>query len=132
MKHEIIAALDVPSAREAAAAVARIGDAVSFYKVGLELFLADGLDDGEVAALEERIRGTEGTGEVLFVDKSAAAERFTRAFGADALDLAGDNPLPRSFDVWPDGDFRNAFRYRPWMDRLAALPGVGIQLRHRA
>ena len=90
----------------------------------LELFLADGLDDGEVAALEERIRNTEGTGDVLFVDKSAAAERFTRAFGADALDLAGDNPLPRSFDVWPDGDFRNAFRYRPWIDRLAALPGV--------
>lgn len=42
MKNEIIVALDVPSAKEAAAAVREIGDAVSFYKVGLELFIADG------------------------------------------------------------------------------------------
>lgn len=41
-KHEIIVALDVPSAAEAAAAIREIGDAVSFYKVGLELFIADG------------------------------------------------------------------------------------------
>ena len=40
--HEIIVALDVPSAAEATAAVREIGDAVSFYKVGLELFVADG------------------------------------------------------------------------------------------
>lgn len=40
--HEIIVALDVPSAVEAEAAVREIGDAVSFYKVGLELFVADG------------------------------------------------------------------------------------------
>ncbi len=42
MKHEIIVALDVPSAVEAAAVVREIGDAVSFYKVGLELFISDG------------------------------------------------------------------------------------------
>ena len=42
MKHEIIVALDVPSAVEAALAVREIGDAVSFYKVGLELFISDG------------------------------------------------------------------------------------------
>jgi len=41
--HEIIVALDVPSAVEAAAAIREIGDAVSFYKVGLELFISDGV-----------------------------------------------------------------------------------------
>ncbi|MCL1910324.1 MAG: orotidine-5'-phosphate decarboxylase [Kiritimatiellaeota bacterium] len=40
--NEIIVALDVPNAGEAAAAVREIGDAVSFYKVGLELYIADG------------------------------------------------------------------------------------------
>ena len=39
--HALIVALDVPSAREAAAAVARIGDAVAFYKVGLYQSPAD-------------------------------------------------------------------------------------------
>lgn len=58
-KHSLIVALDVPSAREAAAAVARIGDAVSFYKVGLELFLADG---------PETLRLLAGEGKRVFLD----------------------------------------------------------------
>ena len=40
--NEIIVALDVPDAASAAEAVNAIGDAVSFYKVGLELFIAAG------------------------------------------------------------------------------------------
>lgn len=44
MPPDLIVALDVSSAAEAAAIVRRIGDAVSFYKVGLELFVADGPD----------------------------------------------------------------------------------------
>jgi orotidine-5'-phosphate decarboxylase len=38
----LIAALDVPSATEAKALVEKLGDAVRFYKIGLELFSADG------------------------------------------------------------------------------------------
>jgi orotidine-5'-phosphate decarboxylase len=38
----LIVALDVPSAAEARALVERLGDAVSFYKVGLELFSVPG------------------------------------------------------------------------------------------
>ena len=58
-EHELIVALDVPSAREAAAAVAAVGDAVSFYKVGLELFLADG---------PETLRLLKGEGKRVFLD----------------------------------------------------------------
>ncbi len=39
---DLMIALDVPSAREAADWVRRLGDSVSCYKVGLELFIADG------------------------------------------------------------------------------------------
>jgi orotidine-5'-phosphate decarboxylase len=38
----LIVALDVPSARQARALVEKLGDAVRFYKIGLELFSADG------------------------------------------------------------------------------------------
>ena len=57
--HALIVALDVPSAREAAEAVVRIGDAVSFYKVGLELFLADG---------PETLRMLRAEGKRVFLD----------------------------------------------------------------
>src|SRR5579864_1803130 len=40
----IIVALDVESPAEARALVARIGSAVSFYKVGMELYAAAGMD----------------------------------------------------------------------------------------
>lgn len=39
----LIVPLDFPTADQARAAVARIGEAVSFYKVGLELFATDGM-----------------------------------------------------------------------------------------
>ena len=42
MKNPIIVALDVENAREALSLVERLGEAVSFYKVGLELFTAEG------------------------------------------------------------------------------------------
>src|SRR2546427_10319961 len=38
----LIAALDVAGVEEAKALVQRLGDSVSFYKVGLELFMAEG------------------------------------------------------------------------------------------
>ncbi len=42
VRERLIVALDVPSAPEARALVTRLGDAVLFYKVGLELFTAEG------------------------------------------------------------------------------------------
>lgn len=41
-RERLIAALDVPSAAEARALAERLGDAVRFYKIGLELFTAEG------------------------------------------------------------------------------------------
>lgn len=41
-RERLIAALDVPSADEARALAGRLGDAVRFYKIGLELFSAGG------------------------------------------------------------------------------------------
>ena len=40
----LIVPLDVPTADEARALVASLGDTVSFYKVGLELFASDGME----------------------------------------------------------------------------------------
>lgn len=41
-RDRLIMALDVPAAAEARAVVEQLGDAVSFYKIGLELFMAGG------------------------------------------------------------------------------------------
>ena len=43
-RDHLIVALDMPTVEEARRLVAELGDAVSFYKVGLELLFAGGLD----------------------------------------------------------------------------------------
>jgi orotidine-5'-phosphate decarboxylase len=55
----LIAALDVPTVGEAEALVERIGDAVSFYKVGLELLAVGGM---------ELARTLRGSGRKVFTD----------------------------------------------------------------
>jgi len=60
MKHNpIIVALDVDSAEEARALVKRIGGAVTFYKVGMELYAAAGM---------EMVRELMGEGKDVFLD----------------------------------------------------------------
>lgn len=55
----LIVPLDLPTADEARAVVEAVGDAVSFYKVGLELFATDGM------ALARELKGA---GKQVFLD----------------------------------------------------------------
>jgi orotidine-5'-phosphate decarboxylase len=59
-RERLIVALDVPSAREARALVTRIGDAVGFYKLGLELLMS-----GDYFPLVDELAGA---GKQLFLD----------------------------------------------------------------
>jgi orotidine-5'-phosphate decarboxylase len=85
----LIVALDLPNLAEAKALADQIGDAVSFYKIGLQLFASDGM--GLAAALK-------ATGKQVFLDwklhdigatveKAAAALAGT---GADFLTVHGE------------------------------------------
>ncbi|MHB2166592.1 orotidine-5'-phosphate decarboxylase [Alsobacter sp. R-9] len=58
-RDRMIVALDVPSVAEANALVERLGDAVSFYKVGMELVYGGGLD-----LVRDLVRG----GKKVFLD----------------------------------------------------------------
>ena len=86
VKTDLIVALDVGSAKEAEATVGRIGDAVSFYKVGLELFIADGV---------ETLAMLRGRGKRIFLDLKLhdiprTVERSVKSamrFGAELLTI---------------------------------------------
>ena len=71
----LICALDVPTADEARALAGRLGDAVAFYKVGLQLFATDGMAlaralkaDGKQVFLDWKLHDIGAT-----VEKAAAA-----------------------------------------------------------
>jgi orotidine-5'-phosphate decarboxylase len=73
-RDRLIVGLDVPTAIEAEALVARLGDSVTFYKIGFELVFAGGL------VLAERLAGS---GKRVFIDLKlhdigATVEKATR------------------------------------------------------
>ena len=95
MKNPIIVALDVPSTEEAHALVDRIGDAVSIYKVGMELYAAGGM---------AFVRGLIMQGKEVFLDMKFydIPETIRRAVsqvadtGVKFLTIHGSGPVMRA------------------------------------
>ena len=80
---ELIVALDVDSRQSAVDAVKAIGDAVGFYKIGLELFTAEGPDV---------VRAVKDLGKKVFLDLKLhdiprTVERAVRSGGRLGVDL---------------------------------------------
>lgn len=80
---EIIVALDVPGKSEALAKIALLGDSVTFYKIGLELFTAEGPDI---------VRAVKGAGKKVFLDLKLhdiprTVEHTVRSAGKLGVDL---------------------------------------------
>ena len=80
----IIVPLDLPTRAEAEAIVARLGDAISFYKVGLQLFATDGM------ALA---RDLKAQGKQVFLDWKLHDIGATVEKAAEALAKAGGDLL---------------------------------------
>ena len=80
---ELIVALDVDSRREAVEKVEAIGDSVGFYKIGLELFTAEGPD--VVKAVKDL--GKKVFLDLKFHDIPRTVERAVRSGGKLGVDL---------------------------------------------
>jgi len=80
---ELIVALDVGSRAEAEAKIALLGDSVNFYKIGLELFTAEGPDV---------VKAVKGLGKNVFLDLKLhdiprTVARAVKSAGALGVDL---------------------------------------------
>ncbi len=130
-RDRLIVALDLPSVAEAEKAVADLGDAVSFYKVGYELVLAGGL---EFAARLAR------SGKKLFLDLklhdiantvSSATERAA-ALGATFLTV---HAFPPTMKAAVEGRGKSGLKLlavtvlTSWNDADLKESGYGIGVR---
>jgi orotidine-5'-phosphate decarboxylase len=87
-RDKLIVALDLPSYDEARALVDRLGSSVSFYKIGLELLFAEGLD----LARELKLEGKRVFLDLKFLDIGNTVERAVRAaarLGTDFITVHG-------------------------------------------
>lgn len=79
-RERLIVALDVPTVAEAEALVARLGEAVSFYKIGYALAFAGGIDFARALA---------GAGKRLFLDLKLHDIGYTVARGVESVARLG-------------------------------------------
>jgi orotidine-5'-phosphate decarboxylase len=79
-RERLIVALDVPSVAEAEALVARLGEAVSFYKIGYALAFAGGIDLARALA---------GAGKRIFLDLKLHDIGHTVARGVESVARLG-------------------------------------------
>jgi orotidine-5'-phosphate decarboxylase len=89
----LIVALDVPGAEEARRLVERLGDSVSFYKVGLELFMSGGAFD-LIAWLKQRGSKVFADFKLFDVPETvASAVRSLARHGADFATVHGNQAI---------------------------------------
>src|SRR3981081_1505806 len=79
-RDRLIVALDVPSVAEAEAMIARLGETVSFYKIGYQLAFAGGIDFARVLA---------GAGKQVFLDLKLHDIGNTVAKGVESVARLG-------------------------------------------
>jgi len=87
----VICALDVPTTDEARALVERIGDAVGFYKVGLQLFASDGMG----LARELKAAGQQVFLDWKLHDIGATVEKATAVLANAGCDLLTVHARPQ-------------------------------------
>ncbi|MET0408842.1 MAG: orotidine-5'-phosphate decarboxylase [Hyphomicrobium sp.] len=82
-RDKLIVALDLPTYDDARALVDRLGDTVSFYKIGLELLFAEGLD----LARELKMEGKRVFLDLKFLDIGNTVERAVASAAGLGIDF---------------------------------------------
>ncbi len=106
VKDRLIVALDVPNHAEARRLVETLGDAVTFYKIGLELFMAGDYFD-LIAWLTAR--GKKVFADLKFYDIPTTVERAVRALSRHPVAFAtvhGDRAIMEAAARGREGDLK--------------------------
>lgn len=78
-------------------------------RVELEAFLDKSLDTGDAAPVREAILSVQGVDSVYFISKAQAARILKSVMGReDIFDLVESNPLPASFRIRLNPEYRNS------------------------
>lgn len=101
-------------------------------KVEIEVFLQEPITPEEVSDLARTITGFEGVEQAVFISKEEAAQIFKQEFGDDIYRVLDFNPLPPSFKITLQPNYRTAAAAAQLHDRLKALRGVESVLYRRA
>ena len=100
-------------------------------KVELEIFLEEPVTNKEVEALKDSITSVDGIASALYVSKEEAGRIFKKEFGEDIHDILDYNPLPASFKVQLEEEYKTFDHIERINAQLLNFPGVGDVVYHK-
>ena len=93
-------------------------------RVEMEAFLRDDVQEADIQRLQEQLEALDGIASVRFVTKDEAAAIFKQEFGEDINRVLKFNPLPPSYKITLEPEFRTAMEAGAVAERVAELAGV--------
>ncbi len=90
----------------------------------LRIFLTGGLDSTAVERVGLALAGALGVERTEWIDPEKAKARFVERFGEEWFNPLDKNPLPGSWEVWPQPSFRNSYRLDQLAQNFTQIDGV--------
>ena len=93
-------------------------------RVEMEAFLQQPVSNQRVAEIEREIMNIQGVERVRFISKEEAARIFKEEFGEEINDVLEFNPLPPSFKIYLQADYRTTTKAEAISQAVKAVGGV--------
>jgi cell division transport system permease protein len=90
----------------------------------INVYLTDGMSDGDMLALDETIRSMHEVESTRLMSKEDAAREFERMFGGEFLSTLEENPLPRSIIIRMGDSYRMSTDLEQVAARLREVQGI--------
>jgi len=93
-------------------------------RVEMEAFLEEPVTEATSPIIEKKILGIPGIKEVKYVSKEQAAKIFKEQYGEDIHNILDFNPLPPSFKVYLEQEYKNSDSAKVIYGKLKQIGGV--------
>ncbi|MCX6135955.1 MAG: permease-like cell division protein FtsX [Ignavibacteriales bacterium] len=101
-------------------------------RIEMEAFIDQSAGEDAYQPIGKRIRAIPGVKSAAFISKQEASEIFRREFGEDVHRVLDFNPLPASYKITLEAEYRNPDSARAIHQMLSAIPGVDDIIYRRA
>ena len=94
--------------------------------VQIEAYLDDGIDAKGIDEARKAILAIDGVSNAVYIDKEEALERFKKSLGGmkDIVEDLEGNPLPRSFDISLDDEWKDYTAVEKIAGKIGNIGGV--------
>lgn len=93
-------------------------------KVEMEVFIASEADSASTDKIRSEVTGVPGVLSASFISKEDAAKIFKKEFGEDINSVLDFNPLPASFKLRMENDYKNSDSAKAIYAALSRIDGV--------